>query len=139
MFRYRFIFFSVTCACLISVLLIGCASHQKQKSLNAFDERIRLYGRMLRWKEYEAAVNMIRHQDESPVDVNLEDYDDLRIVDYEIKKVAINEDNKSAIVDAEISYYYETRNTVMTIRDTQNWWYMEEAESWFLDGSLPSF
>ncbi len=139
MFHYRFIIFSVTCACLISVSLIGCASHQKQKSLNAFDERIRLYGRLLRWKEYEAAVNMIRHQDESPADVNLEYYDDLRVVDYEIKKVAMNEDHKSAIVDAEISFYYESRNTVMTIRDTQNWWYMEEAESWFLDGSLPSF
>lgn len=139
MFHNRFVIFSVVCACLISISLIGCASRQKQKSLNTFDERIRLYGRLLRWKEYEGAINMIRHQDESPVDVNLEDYNDLRVVDYEIKKVAINDDHKSAMVNAEISYYYETRNTVTTIRDTQNWWYLEEAENWFLDGSLPAF
>ena len=139
MFHNKFVIFSVVSACLISVSLIGCASRQKQKSLNTFDERIRLYGRLLRWKEYEGAINMIRHQDESSVDLNLGDYDDLRVVDYEIKKVAINEDHNSAIVDAEISYYYETRNKVMTIRDTQNWWYLEEAETWFLDGSLPAF
>lgn len=139
MIHNRFVIFSVICACLISVSLIGCASRQKQKSLNVFDERIRLYGRLLRWKEYEGAINMIRHQDESPADVNLEDYNDLRVVDYEIKNVAINEDHKSAMVHAEISYYYETRNKVMTIRDTQNWWYLEEAETWFLDGSLPAF
>ncbi len=117
----------------------GCASTQKNKTLNTFDERSRLYGRLLRWREYEGAVNMIRHQDESTVEVDLEEYKDVRVTDYEIKKVAMGEDLKTAVVHAEISYYFETTNAVKSIRDTQNWWYLEEAETWFLDGELPAF
>lgn len=82
---------------------------------------------------------MIRHQDESPKDVNLDDYNDLRVVEYEVKSVVVSEDKKSAVIDAEITYYFETRNRLKTIRDAQNWWYLEEAESWFLDGNLPAF
>ena len=139
MFRYKFIIYSILSVCMVSMLQSGCASQQKQKSLNVFDERTRLYGRLLRWKEYEAAINLIRHKDESPVEVNLDAYDDLRIVDYEIKRALINEDNVSAKVEAEISYYFETQNQVKIIRDTQDWWYLEEAENWFLDGELPKF
>lgn len=82
---------------------------------------------------------MIRHQDESSVEVNLDAYKDLRVTDYEIKRVVMSEDLKSAVVEAEISYYYETTNVVKTLRDSQNWWYQEEAEKWFLDDDLPAF
>ena len=139
MFTYRFIIFNILCVCTFIVLSSGCASQQKQKALNTFDERTRLYGRLLRWKEYEAAVNLIRHQDESPVNVDLGNYEDLRVVKYEIKRAIFAEDKKSAEVEAEISYYFETQNQVKTIRDTQSWWYLKEVENWFLDGSLPAF
>jgi hypothetical protein len=124
---------------LSNVALDGCASKQKQQTMNTFDERTRLYGRLLRWREYEGAVNMIRHQDESSVEVNLDDLKDLRVTDYEIKKVVMDEDLKTAVVQAEISYYFETTNTVKKMRDTQNWWYEEEAKTWFLDDDLPAF
>ena len=139
MFNPKIPIYLILCICIIALLQSGCASQQKQKSLNLFDERTRLYGRLLRWKEYEAATNMIRHQDESPVSINLEGFDDLRIVKYEIKRVEFAQDQKSAIVEAEISYYFETLNKVKTLRDTQQWWYLEEAESWFLDNGLPAF
>lgn len=117
----------------------GCASKKKNQTLSSFDETTRLYGRVLRWREYEGAVRMIRHQDESSVEVNLDAYKDLRVTDYEIKRVVMSEDLKSAVVEAEISYYYETTNVVKTLRDSQNWWYQEEAEKWFLDDDLPAF
>lgn len=119
--------------------LTGCASKKKNQTLNTFDETTRLYGRLLRWREYEGAVNMIRHQDESVVEVDIGAFKDLRVTDYEIKKVVMGEDLKTAVVDADISYYYETTNTVEIIRDTQNWWYLEEAEKWFLDDDFPAF
>ncbi len=137
--KYRFIVFHIFCICTFITLASGCASQQKQKALNTFDERTRLYGRLLRWKEYEAAANMIRHQDESKVNVDLNGYGDLRVVKYEIKRAIVSEDNKSAEVEAEISYYFETQNQVKNIRDIQSWWYLKEAENWFLDGSLPAF
>jgi len=119
--------------------LNGCATKKKNQTLNSFDETTRLYGRLLRWREFEGAVNMIRHQDESTVDISLEGFEDLRVTDYEIKRVVMGEDLKTAIVEADISYYYETTNVVQEIRDTQNWWYLEEAEKWFLDDDLPAF
>ena len=135
----KFIFFILAFLIFNALSIQGCASTQKNKTLNTFDERTRLYGRLLRWREYEGAVNMIRHQDESSVEVSIDDYKDLRVTDYKIKKVAMGEDLKTAIVEAEISYYFETTNTVKTLRDTQSWWYVEEAENWFLDDNLPAF
>lgn len=137
--KSKFIIFTLSAFLLLPLMLQGCASTQKNKTLNSFDETTRLYGRLLRWREYEGAVNMIRHQDESTVEVNLDDFEDLRVTDYEIKKVAMGEDLKTAVVDVEISYYFETTNAVNTIRDTQNWWYLEEAEKWFLDDDFPAF
>ena len=139
MYKYKFIIYNILCISIACMLHSGCASQQKQKTLNVFDERTRLYGRLLRWKEYEAAVNMIRHKDESVVNIALDAYKDLRIVEYEIKRAVINEDNLTAMVEAEISYYYEPQNQVKTIRDVQDWWYLEEAKSWFLDDSFPAF
>ena len=118
--------------------LNSCASKKKNQTLSSFDETTRLYGRLLRWREFEGAVNMIRHQDESTVKTNLDGFEDLRVTDYEIKKVVMGEDLKTAVVEADISYYYETINVVKEIRDTQNWWYLEEAEKWFLDDDLPA-
>jgi hypothetical protein len=117
----------------------GCATKEKNQILSTFDETTRLYGRVLRWREFEGAVNMIRHQDESSVEVNPDIYKDLRVTDYEIMTVVMGEDLKTAVVEAEISYYYETTNVVKTIRDIQNWWYLEEADKWFLDDDFPAF
>ena len=126
-----------------SYLFAGCTSpitkHKEKKTLTAFDERIKLYGRLLRWEEYEAAVNMIRHKDESSVEKNLDRFKDLRVTDYEIKKVALDAEYKSAVVEAEISFYFETTNSVKTIRDVQTWWLYEESNIWFLDSGLPKF
>ncbi|MEM7402383.1 MAG: hypothetical protein AAF304_10590 [Pseudomonadota bacterium] len=137
--KSKLIIFTLSAFLLSPLMLQGCASTQKNKTLNSFDETTRLYGRLLRWREYEGAVNMIRHQDESTVEFNLDDFEDLRVTDYEIKRVAMGEDLKTAVVDVEISYYFETTNAVNTIRDTQNWWYLEEAEKWYLDDDFPAF
>jgi hypothetical protein len=82
---------------------------------------------------------MIRHQDESTVEINVDEYEDLRVTDYEIKRVVMGDDLKTAVVHVDISYYFETTNAVNTIRDTQNWWYLEEAEKWYLDDEFPAF
>jgi len=136
-FRLLLIVFLTAFICLGS--FTGCAAKKKNQTLSTFDERIRLYGRLLRWKEYEGAVNMIRHQDESTVEVDLEAFNDLRVTDYEVKKVVMADDLKTAEVEAEISYYFETTNSVQTIRDMQSWWYIEDTATWFLDDELPAF
>ena len=138
--KFKLLHFLIILAILISTAsLSGCATKKKNQTLNSFDETTRLYGRLWRWREFEGAVNMIRHQDETNVEVDIEVYKDLRVTDYEIKKVVMAEDLKSAVVEADISYYFETSNSVKEIRDTQNWWYLEEAEKWFLDDDLPAF
>lgn len=124
---------------LLTVNSSGCASHDKQKALNKFDETSNLYGRLLRWKELEGAAQMIQHEDGSPVEIQLDELSDLEIVDYKIKTIVMDEEHQKAVVEAEISYYFETKNTVKTIRDIQNWWYSEEAQNWFMDGDLPAF
>jgi len=137
--KFRLLLIAIIAVLLSVGSLGGCAAQKKNETLSTFDERVRLYGRLLRWKEYEGAVNMIRHQDESSVEVDLDAFKDLRVTDYEIKKVVMGDDLKTAEVEAEISYYFETTNSVETIRDMQSWWYMEDASTWFLDDELPAF
>jgi len=138
--KIKFLCIVLIAICLSFISVSGCASKQKKKkSVTVLDERIRLYGRLLRWKEYEGAVALIKHQDESSVDIDLAAYKDLRVTDYEIKKVKLGEEFKTAKVEAEITYYFETTNSVTTIRDMQSWWYKEEAETWFLDDDFPAF
>ncbi|QMU61777.1 MAG: hypothetical protein GKR92_08740 [Gammaproteobacteria bacterium] len=129
----------VTALCISVISLGGCASKKKNQTLSSFDETTKLYGRLLRWREFEGAVNMIRHQDEASVEIDLDKYKDLRVTDYEIKQVVMGEELKTAVVEADISYYFETTNSVKEIRDTQSWWYLEEAEKWFLDDDFPAF
>lgn len=131
----------ITLLCMIFLILFNssCASHQKQKAAEKFDQTIRSYGRMLRWEELDGAVQNIQHEDGTPVDIKLDALKGLQIVNYELVSVAMSEDQKSAVVVAEISYYFETKNTVNTIRDTQKWWYSEEGKRWFMDGNLPAF
>lgn len=137
--KFKLLIFSLLLVFFASLALQGCASTQKNKTLSSFDSATKRYGRLIRWKEYEAAVNMIRHQDESSVEVDIDAYKDLRVTDYEIKKVTMGDELKTAVVDAEITYYFETAITLKTIRDSQNWWYSEEAEQWYLDDELPAF
>lgn len=137
--KKNIIFLLAIAFCFSLLSLNGCATKKKQSSLENFDERIRLYGRLLRWKEYEGAVNMIRHQDESSVEIDLDAFKDLRVTDYEVKKVVMGEELRTAEVEAEISYYFETTNSVETIRDMQSWWYKEDTKTWFLDDELPAF
>jgi len=132
-----FIVFTALSASAVS--LSGCASTSKNQTLSSFDSTIRLYGRLLRWREFEGAANMIRHQDESSIEVDLDAFKDLRITDYEVKNVVMGDDLKTAEVEAEISYYFETTNSVKTIRDMQSWWYLQDAEKWFLDDDFPAF
>jgi len=137
--KIRAAVFCIVCCSLCVLLLQSCASQKTETVITRFDVQTQLYGRLLRWREYEAAINMIRHQDETEVELDAKQYDDLRVVDYEIKSIKMGDELKTAVVKAEISYYFETQNVIKNLRDTQNWWYLEEAKQWFLDGSLPQF
>lgn len=137
--KIRSILFNILFFCLCVYFLPNCASHKAETVVSKFDVQTQLYGRLLRWREYEAAINLIRYQDESAVEIDVKQYNDLRVVDYEIKSVKLGDDLKTAVVTAEISYYFETQNIIKNLRDTQNWWYEEEAKQWFLDGDLPQF
>ncbi len=135
----RSIVFCILSISLCTPFLQSCASQKTETVVTRFDVQTQLYGRLLRWREYEAAINMIRNQDESEVELDAKQYEDLRVVDYEIKSIKMGDDLKTAVVKAEISYYFETQNVIKNLRDTQNWWYLEEAKQWYLDGSLPPF
>ena len=135
----RSIVFCILSFSLCLPLLQSCAAQKTEAVVTRFDVQTQLYGRLLRWREYEAAINMIRHQDETATEVDVKKYDDLRVVDYEIKSIKMGEDLKTAVVKADISYYFETQNVIKNLRDTQHWWYLEEAKQWYLDGSLPQF
>ena len=53
----------------IELIEVVALPKRRINRLSTFDETTRLYGRLLRWGEYEGAVNLIRHQDESNVEI----------------------------------------------------------------------
>ncbi len=123
------------------MLNFGCEHTQEQVNMNKFDQQTNLYGRLLRWREYEEAYHMIRYKEDNEVKLafNEDAYKDLRVTDYITKSIVFTDDGKNAAITVDISYYYETQNTIKKIRDVQDWWFDEEISNWFLNGNLPDF
>ena len=118
---------------------VSCASMKENGRLNAFGERTRAYGKMLRWGDYTQAAAMRRARDREPEPVNIETFKEIHVTAYQITHSELSADNARGSVSAAIEYYHERENRLRTLNDQQTWWFDEKQEKWYLDGELPVF
>lgn len=119
-------------------MLSACLSGPPKKSIENLNTTAKTYGKFIRWRAYDGAVDYLRRRDGQPVNKDIEPYQEIRVTKYQISTVNFNEEQTEAVVTAEISYYHERVNNVKTINDEQVWWRDEDSGKWYLEGDLPA-
>ncbi len=139
----------------VLILSLGAGPCQKKDTprsrVESLQDASRRLGSALRWGHYENAeayivsraqmgvedVDIDPEGDEPAAPVSLSE--NVRISLYKIKEVLFNDDSTRAWVTADIEYYRTDNVVVRKTSYEQFWWYHEEGQRWFLEGSLPEF
>ncbi len=122
----------------VAALLIctGCAAGFDFRRQELFTERVRQYGKLLRWSEFEAARSYLA-SDASGRQAVLPK--DVRVTEYEVKQLILAEDARKAGQTVEITYFRERDPRVRTLTDLQQWEFDDQRNHWFLKSGFPDF
>ncbi len=121
----------------VLITMLGCLAGGSTKNADDINLKVNTYGKLIRWRAFDDAATYLRTQDNKPISSDTQVYKEIRVTNYKVTRVVLNEEKTQAFVTAEISYYHERVNNVHTIRDMQLWWLDEESGRWYLDGKLP--
>jgi len=124
---------------LVVSFLIGCQRAQNERQISSLEESHKMFGKLLRWQEYEAASRYIVVREGRVKPLDLEALEDIRLTSYEVVDKLIIQDKDEAVITVKIEFYQDDTAKVYSLRDEQNWWYSKEQERWFLDDTLPDF
>ncbi len=127
-----------TVAGLLAAFLLwtGCALSYDFRRQELFAERVRQYGKLIRWSEFEMARSYVAKDAQGrrpplPKEV--------RVVEYEVKQMIMAEDARKAGQIVEITYFKEKDPRVRTLTDRQQWEFDLEHNEWLLISGFPDF
>jgi hypothetical protein len=121
---------------IFGLLLSGCASSFDFRRQDTFEERVRQYGNLIRWSEFEAAEYFLAldasgKRPQAPSDV--------RITDYQVKLMLVADDARKAGQTVDITYFKSGNPRVKTLTDQQFWEFDQARNDWFLKSGFPDF
>lgn len=124
-------------ALLMAVLLLsGCASSFDFRRQDTFEERVRQYGNLIRWSEFEAAVYFL---DLAPSGMRPKAPNDVRVTDYQVKLMVVSDDARKAGQTVDITYFKSGNPRIKTLTDQQLWEFDSARNDWFLKSGFPDF
>jgi hypothetical protein len=118
------------------LVLTGCASSFDFRRQELFAERVRQYGKLIRWSQFEPARTYLT-ADAPGRQATLPN--DVRVTDYEVKQLILTEDARKAGQTVEITYFRERDPRVRKLMDVQQWVFDFEQNEWFLKSGFPDF
>lgn len=127
-------------AVLVSVtalLLSACASGKHQKTL---DETLRQYEIVVRWSQWDGAVDYLapEYLANNPVSrLDMERLRLFRVTQYTVRSVIPFDNGMGLQQVVEIRLFNRNRAVEQTLIDRQEWRYNAERERWFLHSGLP--
>ena len=121
---------------MVGLLLSGCASSFDYRRQDAFEERVRHYGNLIRWSEFESAEYFLAldNSGNRPKAPN-----DVRITDYQVKLTLVAEDARKAGQTVDITYFRSGNPRLKTLTDQQLWEFDVVRNDWFLKSGFPAF
>ena len=131
-------FFKATLAMLAVLLLAtACSTNQVDKSRS---EAFKQYETIIRWSQWDAALDFIapEYLEENPV--SRLDMDRLRlfkVTAYTIRSAGIYDEGRTARQVVEIKLFNTHQAVERSIIDEQEWRYHEESKRWLLHSGLP--
>jgi len=126
---------------IVAVLIclpLGCASISEQGKKEAYGRTMDSYQTAMRLSNFN---DICRYVDPAAMGRKncLKQYENLKIVSYDVLDVKVSEDKLEVTQTVETEYYFVDRYIVKKIEYEQSWRYQSEMESWLLETGPPHF
>ena len=122
---------------LVTVILSGCPAASKTTSL---DETLQRYEQMIRWSEWNAAMEFLapEYLNEHPITrLDIDRLNLFRVTSYTVGHSAVTTDGLSMRQSVEIRLFSKNQAVERVIYDQQFWQYDAETDRWLLHSGLP--
>ena len=122
-------------------LLCACAACKTLDVQNQNDRllsALNTYAAHLRWGRAHEAYRYHIRRDGTQPPVDLERLENYSITSVTPLDMIVNPDATEATVPMEISYFNEQDGALRTIKETQVWWYSQEAKAWLTESGFPA-
>jgi hypothetical protein len=121
----------------LATLLTACPKTKEESDLS--DTLIK-YDTVIRWAQWDAAVDFVSPEYLEKHPVTRLDIDRLRlfrVTQYTVRSAVQVDDGKGLVQEVEIKMFNKNQARERTILDEQYWKYDEERERWLLHSGLP--
>jgi hypothetical protein len=121
----------------LAALLTGCPKTKEEQGLS---DTLLQYDTIIRWAQWDAAVDFIapEYLEEHPVTrLELDRLRLFRVTQYLVRSAVPFDDGKGLIQIVEIKMFNKNQARERSIIDEQEWKYNEETERWLLHSGLP--
>ncbi len=121
----------------LAALLTACPKTKEESDLS--DTLLR-YDTVIRWAQWDAAVDFISPDYLAENPVTRLDLDRLRlfkVTQYTVRSAVPVDEGKGMLQEVEIKMFNKNRAREKSVIDEQYWKYDEERERWFLHTGLP--
>ena len=121
----------------IAALLSGCPQTKEEKGLT---ETLQQYETIVRWAQWDAAVDFLapEYLKEHPVKrLDLDRLRLFRVTQYAVRSAAPLNDGKELVQSVEIRMFNKNQAKERTIIDQQHWKFNDQTGRWQLHSGLP--
>lgn len=121
----------------MAALLSACPQSKEDKDLS---ETLQQYETIVRWAQWDAAVDFVaaEYLKEHPISrLDLDRLRLFRVTQYAVRSAAPVDDGKGLVQVVEIRMFNKSQARERTIIDEQYWKYHEETRRWKLHSGLP--
>jgi len=122
---------------IITILLASCGGTSNKK--RNLDSTLFKYASLIRWSNFDAAVNYLKPGDEDikPSDFELQRLKQFKVSQYLESPITPGSDEYIILQSVEIQLYNIHTNKTKTIYDHQSWEYDDKLKQWFLTTGIP--
>jgi len=127
----------LTLLLLAITVLAGCPTQTKNASL---EETLQRYEQMIRWSEWNAAMEFLapEYLNENPISrLDIDRLALFRVTRYTVGQSAVQSDGLALRQAVEIRMFNKTQAVERVVHDQQYWKYDEGTERWLLHSGLP--
>jgi hypothetical protein len=121
------------------LMLAACNGVGTRKKADGLITAIDEYVAALRWGRFDRAKEYHLDKDGKQPEIDSSQLEYIRVTGHTVKKKTVNEAIDEATVQMEMQYYHNEYGTLKKIIINQQWWFQEEAKSWFLSSDFPKF
>ena len=121
----------------MATLLSGCPQTKDKSDLS---ETLQQYEAIVRWSQWDAAVNFIatEYKEKNPITrLEIERLRLFRVTKYAVRSSVPIDDGNGLVQIVEIYMFNKNQARERSIIDEQHWKYNKEIERWLLHSGLP--